>query len=318
MKISIRIILVIIISIMYSLACKGGVPVLTRSDDGSERCFLYFTSFAEGGSQQQFAINMIIHIRNISENPPVCSFPWVIKAFVGNKEVGSSDEISFDGFQQAKDLLRNNSTVIIPVRSIREFQQDCYTNPCNDFYTTVHLSFKLYSGEDQIDMTCPLFDSDEFVPNSHVDVKDVRFLGCQRDDENDDDGGDWTPGPRGSNQYLDIIDQGSTAYSSPKFFDTHSELQLDLHTQTLKNPFASGFKIFPNPSDQYLNIELPLIDNRNLVIEFFDNTGRLVKLVDNVLKSKYQLDLSNIKPGAYLLRFKVGDLCVVKKVMVVH
>lgn len=306
---------IVIISFICTTICNGETFILTRTDGGSDRCFLYFTTYEDGPQEQeQFVIGMAVHIRNISLDNPVCSFPWVIKAFAGDKEVGSSDEIAIEDFSQVKDLLRNNSTVRIPVRTLREFQQDCYTNPCNDFYTTVNLSFKLYSGETQIDMTCPLFDSDEFVPNSHIDVKDVRFLGCQRDDENDDDGSNWTPGSRGLDQYRNIIDQGSTAASTPKYFNAEDQLQ----THISKEAFASNLRIFPNPSDQYLNIESSFMANTNLVIELFDTTGRLVNTNNSISENKYQLDLNNTKPGAYLLRIKLDDFCITKKVMVVN
>lgn len=61
----------------------------------------------------------------------------------------------------------------------------------------------------------------------------------------------------------------------------------------------SNFRIYPNPSDNILNIDV--LNKQIYKIEFFDLQGRLLKTIKEN-KEKYQIDISNFTSATYLLK----------------
>lgn len=78
--------------------------------------------------------------------------------------------------------------------------------------------------------------------------------------------------------------------------------------------FAAAIKMYPNPVQNELTIELPE-GNGNLEITIMDNTGRVV--ANHIAGSKQlKLDLSDYAKGVYMLRFASEGQSTVKKLLV--
>lgn len=72
---------------------------------------------------------------------------------------------------------------------------------------------------------------------------------------------------------------------------------------TFKIEKTFTFNIFPNPSSDFLNVEI-LENNSNDLFQIFDTNGKLIHS-ENTVNSNFQVDLSIFKNGLYLLKY--GD-----------
>jgi hypothetical protein len=75
-------------------------------------------------------------------------------------------------------------------------------------------------------------------------------------------------------------------------------------------------KVFPNPFDKTIDIELPTSVNKNIEVKLTNTTGKLIKHWE--IGSNHKLDLSEIPAGVYLLSFEVGGKLVVRKIVKGH
>ena len=66
-----------------------------------------------------------------------------------------------------------------------------------------------------------------------------------------------------------------------------------------------GLKVFPNPTDAFLNVQWTESSQSARQLELVDATGRIV-LTQTALSNTEQLDLSNIPSGFYLLNVRLG------------
>lgn len=65
------------------------------------------------------------------------------------------------------------------------------------------------------------------------------------------------------------------------------------------NPLLSSIKIYPNPAQQFLNIELP--NQQNFYLQFFDVTGRKVIEKNNATGTE-KIDCSGLSSGVYFVK----------------
>jgi hypothetical protein len=77
---------------------------------------------------------------------------------------------------------------------------------------------------------------------------------------------------------------------------TFSELPSNMQKQT-----ESLYRIYPNPVQDIITIELPDEFKQRTVIQLYDNTGRLL-IHKKVQGSKYILDMDLLSPGTYLIK----------------
>ncbi|WP_165372232.1 T9SS type A sorting domain-containing protein [Emticicia agri] len=75
-------------------------------------------------------------------------------------------------------------------------------------------------------------------------------------------------------------------------------------------------KVFPNPFNESVIIELPTSVGKETEVKLTDVTGKLVK--NQKVDSKHSLELSNLPDGVYLLSFYIGEKRVVKKIVKRH
>lgn len=66
------------------------------------------------------------------------------------------------------------------------------------------------------------------------------------------------------------------------------------------------FKLYPNPSNEIINVEMDIRDYQNANILIFNIIGELVKS-DKIISGKTNINISNLKSGTYLYKVIVND-----------
>jgi len=90
-------------------------------------------------------------------------------------------------------------------------------------------------------------------------------------------------------------------------------------TTGISNYNAGDFKvnIFPNPSNDFIAIQVLGLNNENLSIELFDVTGRLVqKSSINAGATNTYLDTKTLYAGSYLVKISGATIKATKKVVI--
>jgi hypothetical protein len=79
------------------------------------------------------------------------------------------------------------------------------------------------------------------------------------------------------------------------------------------NPAAqtSDIKIFPNPSK---GNEVTIISKTDVTVEVYDILGKKVK-VQNITLNQNKLNITELKKGVYLLKFKTDTDVITKKLI---
>jgi PKD repeat protein len=83
------------------------------------------------------------------------------------------------------------------------------------------------------------------------------------------------------------------------------------------NIFINNIKIYPNPTNDILNIELNLDKKSKVQFQIFDAVGKLVLTTSNQSFNTQSttLDLSNLPLGIYFLQVRIDENVVTKKVV---
>lgn len=91
------------------------------------------------------------------------------------------------------------------------------------------------------------------------------------------------------------------------------DFQQALQTLSLQDKFMDEVRIFPNPADDFLQIQLPT----NLTFEFsmYDVLGRLLSIT-SVNNSTHTFDVSKLRPGMYLGKLQTSSFQKTFKILV--
>jgi YD repeat-containing protein len=79
---------------------------------------------------------------------------------------------------------------------------------------------------------------------------------------------------------------------------------LSISSETLKNTIT----VYPNPTDNFLNIKLPeTINNKNVVFKLYDINGKVITNHQTEIKeNSAQINVEKLAKGVYLLHL-IGD-----------
>lgn len=66
-------------------------------------------------------------------------------------------------------------------------------------------------------------------------------------------------------------------------------------------------KIYPNPVKSILNIELPVADYQNVLIDIYDITGKKLKSFKESWQENISLNIESLPAGNYLLELKIPN-----------
>ena len=90
---------------------------------------------------------------------------------------------------------------------------------------------------------------------------------------------------------------------------------------SVDRPTTIDYTVFPNPTTDYLNVELDISGDKDLNIHMFDIDGKLVKTriasdQESGGTRLLKLDVSNLIPGRYLLRFEIESRVFIEKIII--
>jgi len=119
----------------------------------------------------------------------------------------------------------------------------------------------------------------------------------------------WQALPDATNEEIkNYVRQSASQFTSPDFFLGYGipnlQLALDIGLSLQEDEFFE-FKVFPNPALDILNIQIPSA-NEITTLRIIDILGKTV-LEETITSSSYQLDVSSMASGLYILSFQSGD-----------
>lgn len=86
-----------------------------------------------------------------------------------------------------------------------------------------------------------------------------------------------------------------------------------------ENKVLASVSVYPNPSQEILNIQLAQASSVQTEIKLLDQTGKLV--LTNVLpkgESNSRIDISTLPSGVYFVQLNAGNQSQMKKILVLH
>lgn len=130
----------------------------------------------------------------------------------------------------------------------------------------------------------------------------------------------WSQPAPGQGRWYFVISQDKVTkapkmlYSGNIINDAEIVARKAVKDFTLANEKAlsllSSFKLYPNPANDYLQIEIQLKSAANVVAEAVDLTGKSQGIVinGNYTQINQKIDLSNYAKGMYILNYKIDGL----------
>ena len=202
-------------------------------------------------------------------------------------------------------------------------------NPEHQFSSTgtytVTLTVSNDFGENTIeqDITVDVVSADVTLPNNALSGEELTFEGGNADAEYTWDFGDGSDPITGSSvthtyegETSDTYTVAITVVSGDCTFTLMEEV---LFTGTsLATLQTVNLVVAPNPTDNFVNINIELVEPQDLTIVLTDVTGKEVinKQIEDVKEWKDQIDLSKQADGVYFIRFIANDQQIVKKLII--
>ncbi|WP_312901184.1 M20/M25/M40 family metallo-hydrolase [Chryseobacterium taichungense] len=106
-----------------------------------------------------------------------------------------------------------------------------------------------------------------------------------------------------------VFNVGKAAVGALQHFATATTAQLSTKDVSLNS--LESVKIYPNPSKDFINIELPK-DIKDFHVEITDMNGRLISNTQNETK----INVSEMNNGAYLCNIKTNNQTAVRKIVI--
>jgi len=75
-------------------------------------------------------------------------------------------------------------------------------------------------------------------------------------------------------------------------------------------------RIYPNPADQYLNIEHQFADLKASDIQLYSSIGQSMKLDLNAEDQSFTLDVSQLSPGMYYINIQLEDRLISRSIII--
>ena len=95
-------------------------------------------------------------------------------------------------------------------------------------------------------------------------------------------------------------------------------VMVDMTSSVYDKVFPGTFNAFPNPTSDFLNLEIELNNGKDFGWEIYDGRGQLMKTSPNGLRNSIfeKIDISNLASGIYLLTVRVENERFFKKIVV--
>lgn len=260
---------------------------------------------------------------NGNVDPSTCSFPWKIKAVYKtyddrpnnktNDIITESDEINISDFYSIDDngLIRTIVSLSLfdgteaPTISICE-ESSCYDQ---QLVEKKEIIYKIFSGDEQVNQDCPLFDHPNLEAASIELDHEVNICDCT---------GATITGkrPRPDIELNTVTESQSDALENSSYIDFNS---VETDFTHLQNPRLEKVTIYPNPVKQQMNIKLHSPFNKPLSVEIISLQGKslMTKLV-TPMSEGISVDSHNLSNGIYILKVKGLDKEIIKKFSVLN
>ncbi|MEP2770607.1 MAG: ELWxxDGT repeat protein [Fulvivirga sp.] len=105
------------------------------------------------------------------------------------------------------------------------------------------------------------------------------------------------------------IYSGARGYDALDVYIIHEEITLGVVADLFPE-----FRVYPNPTSDYLNFDLSDFKNENIKIRILDTSGRLVRRLD-FNDSNQSINIENLKSGIYILQLVTSDLSSTKRII---
>ena len=117
------------------------------------------------------------------------------------------------------------------------------------------------------------------------------------------------------NSFDDAPTEGANLYQIEAVFTDGSRQKSDIQQVDFKT--ASIVSVFPNPSSDFVNIDLRSYEGYNVSISLFNQIGKMIHstTIEHASKTPYELDLSNTAVGSYLLKIQADGRRSVSKTL---
>ncbi len=89
-------------------------------------------------------------------------------------------------------------------------------------------------------------------------------------------------------------------------------------TNAVGNVYIPKAKIYPNPADKQVDIELPDNGGMPFTISMFDMSGKNIYAVQSAGQASHHIDVSHLAPGVYTLWLQASSSVQAQKIVVAH
>ncbi|SDS70772.1 Por secretion system C-terminal sorting domain-containing protein [Formosa sp. Hel1_31_208] len=118
----------------------------------------------------------------------------------------------------------------------------------------------------------------------------------------------WQALPNSNHEEIkQFVRMSASQFTAPDFFLGYGipdlQVALDIALSLQEEEFFE-FKVFPNPANDILNIQVPSA-NQQTTLKIYDILGKTV-LEQTIIESSQQLDISFVAPGLYVMSFESG------------
>ncbi len=283
--------------------------ILSKRENGNNRCPIDSIVYFSRGADKKYEIGFRVNIKNV---PPTidqgCSFPWIIKAFVGNQILAISEEIRYEHFfmNNTDDrLLSVEALITLHQEDLYQFNKPCFTNECDDLLTSLTISFALFSENVEIAPNCYWFDDPSLTPNSTKTEEIFHFMGCLKQIKNS------TP--------IGITEKNTKELRS-SFHKTAKENSERVHI----NPNArfdrdrgstnDSVTTYPNPTNGFMNLRLKGSFNSLCFMELITLNGVSIGTFE-LQGTHSMINLLKYPPGIYTLKIVTRDFVTTRRVV---
>ncbi len=125
---------------------------------------------------------------------------------------------------------------------------------------------------------------------------------------------------RHSYNYTDGKLQSGVTYYRIKETDNDGQVSYSL-VRSINNMLTqSGFKIYPNPANQHVRLDLSDFQDRNITLSFSNAEGKILffETLNTTSSSPYIFDVSNYASGLYFIKLEdIGKQAIIKKLQIV-
>ncbi len=115
----------------------------------------------------------------------------------------------------------------------------------------------------------------------------------------------------------DIITFGSTILTNNGIYDIFLVKLHDIIVNINENNFDNEIKLYPNPTNNFVNLEIQNTENEKLLVEITNINGQFMykKQYNKTANSTIQIDLSSYPKGVYLIKLRTDKFVKVSKLV---